>query len=156
MKMKLNLLYLPVVFLLTASSLWAQVEPVDKDNVAIGGYDVVAYFSGAAVKGDPSVSAMHQGITYHFSSIENRKKFMKDPTAFLPQYGGYCAWGVAEKSSKFPVDPETFKVTDGKLYLFFNGPFNGSTFNSLDQWNANETELLKKGDENWQQLSASH
>ncbi|WP_040496679.1 YHS domain-containing (seleno)protein [Fulvivirga imtechensis] len=140
-----------VALLITQISL-AQVAPVDENNLAVGGYDVVAYFSGKATKGKAAVSVVHKGATYHFSSKENKAAFRKNPEAYLPQYGGYCAWGVAEKSSKFPVDPETFKVLDGKLYLFFNGPFNGSTFNSLEPWNANEAELLTKADNNWPKI----
>ncbi|MDG1871761.1 MAG: YHS domain protein, partial [Flavobacterium sp.] len=60
-----------------------------------------------------------------------------------------CAWGVAEKDSKFSINPETFKVVDNKLYLFFNGDLNGTTVNTLDIWNKDESKYLSKIDSKW-------
>jgi len=137
------------IALLISSVCFAQIDPIDKNGLAIGGYDVVAYFSNTATKGSAKYAIQHEEATYHFSSKENQQKFKKDPAKYLPQFGGYCAWGVAEKSSKFPINPETFDVVDGKLYLFFNGPFKGSTFNSLDPWSAQTTKLTRAAHENW-------
>lgn len=147
--MKTKLIVPFIVTLLAAQIGLAQIAPVNAENLAIGGYDVVSYFSDKAVKGNTAITTEYEGVVYRFSSKENQAAFNRNPKAFIPQYGGYCAWGVAEKSSKFPIDPETFKVVDGKLYLFFNGPFNGDNFNSLDHWNANEAELLSKSEKNW-------
>ncbi len=138
-----------VLFLAIFSTLQAQVAPIDDNGLAIGGYDVVAYFSGTAAQGSEAYKTEHNKVTYHFASKENLEAFKANPTQYLPQFDGYCAWGVAAKDSKFPINPETFDIVDGKLYLFFNGPFDGENFNTLTPWNAETTKLIKEGHANW-------
>lgn len=138
-----------IVLLTFVSSVYAQVDPVDKNGLAIGGYDVVAYFSNKAVKGNAKITASYNKATYQFSSTANRDAFEKNPTKYLPQFDGYCAWGVCEKTAKYPINPETFQVADGKLYLFYNGPLNGSNFNAHEAWKTDEKTLLKAADANW-------
>src|SRR5690242_18952901 len=76
-------------------SVCAQVDPVGKDHVAIGGYDVVSYFKpGKATRGNPAIQATHNSVIYYFSSEENRQAFVKEPEKYLPQYDGYCALAV--------------------------------------------------------------
>ncbi len=141
------------VFIVTISTtLTAQIAPIDDNGLAIGGYDLVAYFSGEAQKGSEVYKTKYNKATYLFSSKENLEIFKKNPTQYLPQYDGYCAWGVGEKNTKFPINPETFDIVDGKLYLFFNGPFKGKTFNTLLPWNANTSSLIVKADKNWKKL----
>lgn len=127
----------------------AQIPPVDNNGLAIGGYDVVSYFSGEAKKGFKSFSSTYKGVSYYFFTKENRAAFNKSPEKYLPQFDGFCAWGVGAKSAKFPIDPESFDIVDGKLYLFFNAPFNGERFNTILDWNARTTELKKAADANW-------
>lgn len=123
---------------------------LDKNNVALQGYDAVSYLNdNKAIKGSADFSSVHDGATYYFSSKENKDAFDNNPEKYMPQCGGWCAWGVAEKNKKFPINPETFKVIDGKLYLFFNAPLNGEIFNSIKPWNENEAILLPKVDLNW-------
>lgn len=151
----------PIKYLLFALTLGitsmavAQIEPIDTGGLAIGGYDVVAYFSGQAEKGSSNYSVKHDGGTYYFTKEANRIAFKAAPTKYLPQFDGYCAWGVGAKGTKFPINPETFDIIDGKLYLFFNGPFNGETFNSLEPWNEETTALLNKANNNWEKVSKS-
>ncbi|PZR39091.1 MAG: YHS domain protein [Azospira oryzae] len=143
--------------LLITTSLSAQVEPVGKDKVAIGGYDVVAYFNtGKATKGNASISSTNNGILYYFASAENKDAFVKNPDAYLPQYDGYCALAVGAQNKKVSINPEAFKITDGKLYLFFNGelPLSRKKFNSIEPWNRDEDALIKKADANWPALKA--
>lgn len=122
----------------------AQVEPVDKNKLAIGGYDVVSYFTPQkATKGDKKFATEYNGVNYYFANAKNQKAFKANPTKYLPQCDGYCAWGVSEKNAKFPINPLTYKVVDGKLYLFFNGDNNGTQFNSLTEWNKDEKKHLK-------------
>jgi hypothetical protein len=129
----------------------AQVDPVDKDGLAIGGYDVVAYFeSNKAVKGHDDLAAVFNNARYYFSSEKNLALFQSAPEKYLPQYEGYCALAVGTTGKKISINPEYFKVTDGKLYLFFNGrSFSGTTFNSLEPWLKDESMLIKKADEMW-------
>ncbi len=115
-------------------------------NLAIQGYDPVAYFKqNAAVKGSKDLAVFHQGATYNFSSAANKEAFKKDPAQYEPQYGGWCAYAMGSKGEKVPIDPKTFKITNGKLYLFYNKFFN----NTLTDWNKDETDLMNKANVNW-------
>ena len=136
-----------------STSIQAQIPPVDDNGLAIGGYDVVAYFSGEAQQGSAIHTAKYDGVTYQFASAENLAAFEASPTDYLPQFDGYCAWGVGAQEAKFPINPETFDIIDGKLYLFFNGPFDGEPFNTLLPWNAETTELREAAHTNWVKVS---
>jgi len=110
-------------------------------NVAIQGYDPVTYFKeNKAVKGKIELSVSYQGITYYFSSEENKDLFVKNPAAYEPQYGGWCAYAMGKSGEKVEIDPSTFKILNGKLYLFFNKYFN----NTLKSWNKDEASLRTK------------
>ncbi len=148
----LKLILSLVIILAISNSANAQIAPVDDNKVAIGGYDVVSYFSGEAKRGFESFSAQNNGVTYYFHTKANRATFKKSPNKYLPQFGGFCAWGVGAKSAKFPIDPESYDIKDGKLYLFFNAPFNGKQFSTILNWNARTTELHKAAHKNWQKV----
>lgn len=129
------------------------VDPVDKNKIANGGYDMVAYFTdNAAIKGNAQYTVEYKGAKYQFASSEHLSLFKSSPEKYLPVCDGYCAWGVAEKGRRVPVNPQTYKIVDGKLYLFFNGDFNGSPFNTLEEWNKNEKELLTELPVKWAKL----
>lgn len=84
---------------------------------AVGGYDVVSYFGETeAVKGSGFHTVEFENQSYLFSSKENKEKFEKNPEKYLPQFGGWCAYGVSV-GKKFYVDPTVFEIVDGKLYL---------------------------------------
>ncbi|KZL06698.1 YHS domain protein [Pseudovibrio axinellae] len=88
-----------------------------EDGYAIKGTDPVAYFvDGKPVPGKKEYSTQYQGVTWLFSSAENRDKFQQDPAKYAPQYGGWCATGVSF-GLKIPIQPEQWKIVDGKLYL---------------------------------------
>jgi YHS domain-containing protein len=117
--------------------------------VAIQGYDPVAYFKqNKAVKGNSQFAASYEGITYYFSSTENKEAFAKSPASYEPQYGGWCAFAMGNSGEKVEIDPSTFKILNGKLYLFYNKFFN----NTLKSWNKDETNLRTKADANWQKI----
>ena len=116
-------------------------------KIGIQGYDPVAYFTqNVAVKGKADFSFEFSGIKYLFSSKQNLDLFKSIPEKYEPQYGGWCAYAMGNDGSKVEVDPETFKILDGKLYLFYNFYFN----NTLKKWNADENVLKKNADNNWQ------
>lgn len=120
-----------------------------ENGLAIQGYDPVAYFTnGEAIAGKRELSTTYQDVTYYFSSAENKAAFIEDPRKFEPQYGGWCAYAMGTDGSKVKVDPETFKIIDGKLYLFYNFFFN----NTLKSWNKEEEQLKSKADKNWSLL----
>jgi YHS domain-containing protein len=92
----------------------------DEQGIALHGYDPVAYFTvGAPTKGNASFTAKYEGASYFFASAENLKKFKANPAAFAPQFGGFCAMGVALEK-KLDGDPAVWKIVDGKLYLNVN------------------------------------
>lgn len=120
---------------------------LSKSGLAINGYDPVAYFKyNKAVQGKKEFGVSHQGAVYYFSSAENKDAFLKNPGTYEPQYGGWCAYAMGKNGDKVNVDPETFKIVDGKLFLFYNRFFN----NTLTSWNKDETNLKTKADINWQ------
>lgn len=119
------------------------------NDVAISGHDPVAYFTqNKAVKGKKDFAVSHQGILYYFFSVENKEEFKKNPSKYEPEYGGWCAFAMGDYGEKVGVDPETFKIVNGKLYLFYNKFFN----NTLKSWNKDEANLKTKGDANWKKI----
>jgi YHS domain-containing protein len=105
------------------SPVLAKQPPVSTDvrsNVATGGYDVVAYFmDGEPVKGSEDFVTRYNGATWYFASAAHRDAFIANPAAYVPQYGGYCAFAVS-KGYTAPSDPNAWKIVDGKLYLNYN------------------------------------
>jgi len=120
-----------------------------ESKVAIQGYDPVAYFAQKkAVKGKSSIAASFEGVTYYFSTTANKEAFAKNPAAYEPQYGGWCAYAMGANGEKVEINPETFKIVDGKLNLYYNAFFN----NTLKSWNKDEVNLKKKADANWKKI----
>ncbi len=118
-------------------------------GLAIKGYDPVAYFvQGKAIKGDKQIVASAEGVLYYFSSAANKELFLKDYKKYEPQYGGWCAYAMGANNEKVEIDPETFKILDGKLYLFYHTWVN----NTLNKWNKDESTLKPKADANWQAI----
>jgi YHS domain-containing protein len=131
-----------------ASALRKKAFNLEK-GIAVQGYDPVAYFTSAkAVKGSKDLSVTFEGATYYFSSEENKEAFKKNATGYEPQYGGWCAYAMGHDGSKVEIDPETFKIIDNKLYLYYNKYFN----NTLKAWNKDETNLKSHADANWQKI----
>ena len=142
-----------ILFFAFATSILAQTN-ADKrvkgfnlnKTVALSGHDPVAYFKQSkAVEGKKEFAATFEGVTYYFSSASNKETFLKSPSFYEPQYGGWCAYAMGSSGEKVEVDPETFKIIDNKLYLFYNAYFN----NTLKSWNKDEINLKRKADVNW-------
>jgi YHS domain-containing protein len=122
---------------------------VAKSGFVIDGYDPVAYqVQKKAIKGDPSLALIYKGLKYAFSSASNRDLFRSNPSKYEPAYGGWCAYAMGYSGEKVEVDPETFKVIDGKTYLFYNFYFN----NTLKSWNKDEKNLQLKANQNWMKI----
>jgi YHS domain-containing protein len=123
---------------------------VTANRVAIKGYDPVSYFTeNAAREGKESVSYIYDGITYRFANQQHLDAFKLDPERYKPQYGGWCAYAMGASGEKVDIDPATFKLLNGKLYLFYNRFFN----NTKKSWDKDETNLKKRADANWQKIS---
>jgi len=132
---------------------YAQKVNTNDKKVANSGYDVVNYFTtNTAARGSADNSTEHNGATYYFVSAENLKAFKAEPNKYLPQFDGYCAFAVAKMNHKMPVNPETFRIDDGKLYLFYNDFWEGKPFNTIVSWLDNEEELEKMAASNWKTL----
>lgn len=131
-------------------SVTTRIKEFNLDNkVAIQGYDPVAYFKqNKAVKGKKEISASNEGIVYYFANQVDKELFLKAPAIYEPQYGGWCSYAMGATGEKVEIDPQTFKITDGKLNLFYNAYFN----NTLKSWNKDEINLRKKADVNWKKF----
>lgn len=110
--------------------------------LAIHGYDAVAYFTdGKARRGRADLSTVWNGAAYRFSSEENLQAFRKAPEKYAPQFGGFCAYGVAV-GKKFDGDPELFRIVDGKLYFNLNPEI-------VKAWEKDLEQNIAKGDQQW-------
>jgi YHS domain-containing protein len=117
----------------------------DAMGLMIRGYDPVAYFTeGRPVPGNPDISVEYGGGKYLFSSTKNRDTFQADPDKYVPQYGGYCAFGVFE-GKKFDVDPASWRIVDGKLYLNLNPVV-------LGMWSKDTDRYLQEAEKNWPKI----
>ncbi|MCB2112511.1 MAG: YHS domain-containing protein [Parvularculaceae bacterium] len=111
-------------------------------NLAVGGYDVVAYFDdGAAVKGAKDFSYDYEGAVWRFTSEDNLERFKMNPAAFEPQYGGYCAWAVSQGYTA-SANPENWTIHGGKLYLNYDDRVQAD-------WLKDPDGFIAKADRNW-------
>jgi YHS domain-containing protein len=145
------------LFVVAYLSLTAAAQSISKrtasfnleSNLAIQGYDPVAYFmQKKAIEGKSNLTTTYDGIIYHFSSKDNKDLFLKNPASFEPQYSVWCAYAMGSSGEQVEIDPKTFKLIDNKLYLFYNAFFN----NTLKSWNKDEINLKKKADLNWKKF----
>ncbi len=117
-------------------------EYFERDGAAIGGYDPVAYFTDRKpAKGSPEFQSTYKGSTFYFISATNRDAFVADPAKFAPQYGGFCAYGMA-KGYKAAIEPAAFTVVGDKLYLNYSRAVRAI-------WALDIHSYVKKADHNW-------
>ncbi len=123
---------------------------IDDSKIALQGYSPVSYLDlGSAQKGLKEFKSTQDGVNYYFTSKEQKSKFDASPAKYLPQYGGYCAFGVSV-GAKFRVDPNKFVVKDGKYFLFLNDV----EVDACQLWkDGNHEKLVAKADANWTDLS---
>jgi len=115
----------------------------DDDRLMLRGNDPVAYHTvGKPLKGDPAIKATHDDLTYRFASAANKNEFLADPERYVPAFGGYCASG-AHYALKARIGADTFKIVDGRLYLF------GSP-RSRRHWEMDQTDNIKLGEWYWE------
>lgn len=137
-----------LAFTVTAVTTFA-VEPVNSNwrGLAIKGYDPVAYFdAGKPIEGSSDFETKWEGATWRFASAANRDKFVKEPAKYAPQYGGYCAWAVSQGYTA-DIDPEAWKIVDGKLYLNYSPKVQS-------KWALDVPGNIAKADANWPGLVA--
>lgn len=148
--MKLKAIVAPIALLVTVILLsWSYQTKQDskpeffsKNNMAIAGYDVVAFFTeGKPVLGNEQISLKYKSANWFFANNDNLAKFKANPELYLPQYGGYCAFGMS-KGYKAPIEVDTWTIDNGKLYFNYNMKVKQS-------WVKNQQEFIQKADENW-------
>lgn len=137
---------LSAVFMLAQYSHAADAEIYShKKRGAIGGADVVAYYSlekgDDAVRGDKNIAYEYKGATWYFSTEANRDLFKQDPEKYIPQYGGYCAYAVALGQTQ-SISPDYWHIIDGKLYLNYN-------FFADFSWRKDKPGYIAQADEQW-------
>lgn len=138
----LGLLAAYPAFGLANPALAASPEVFSKDGLAIGGTDPVAYFrQGAAVQGQIDYALMWHGATWAFASAANMEAFEMNPDAFAPQFGGYCAYALAQGALVSTV-PEAWTVHQDRLYLNFS-------LSVRDEWSADIPGFLALAAKNW-------
>lgn len=146
-----------LVAFLFVTTLFAQdkmANNIDNSNIALQGYSPVSYLDlGLAQKGNKSFKSEYQKVIYYFTSAEQKSTFEKSPEKYLPQYGGFCAFGCYA-GAKFRVDPNKFLVKDGKYYLYLNNV----ELDAKQLWLAekNHNKLKNIADDNWKKLSKTH
>jgi YHS domain-containing protein len=122
---------------------------VDSKGVILRGYDVVAYFrQGKPLKGNPTIESTYQGVTYLFASAANKADFDKDPAKYVPRYGGFCAYGVANGVISGLEGADAFTVYKGKLYL-------GGNQDALKSFKTNIDDNIEKADAYWREVTGS-
>ena len=136
--------------LLIAPAPAAALDPVNETlfgGVAVEGYDPVAYFTeGGPVEGSRQFEHAWQGATWRFASAAHRDLFAADPAKYAPQYGGYCAYAVA-RGYTAEIDPEAWRIVDGKLYLNYDREVQ-------KLWEADLAGHVRAADANWPKLVA--
>jgi len=113
-----------------------------RNGFAIDGYDTVAYFTqNDAIAGNADFIAQYKGANWIFASAENRDKFISTPEKYAPQYEGYCAYAAAQ-GSVAKIEPDQWKIVEGKLYLNYN-------FLIKVRWEASQDDFIKDGNAKW-------
>ena len=126
-----------------SAGLTAQGAPL-----ALRGYDPVSYFEdGEPRMGTAEHSAVHEGVTYRFATKKNLRTFEANPDRYLPEYGGFCAYGVSV-GAKFDGDPLVWKIVDGKLYLNLNPEIQKA-------WNEDVSGAIRKADGHWPKIRSA-
>ncbi|MGH1403294.1 MAG: YHS domain-containing (seleno)protein [Alphaproteobacteria bacterium] len=122
----------------------AQAEVVHS-TVGVQGYDLTSYHTGSKpLPGNGNHVVMHEGVNYLFANDANRQAFEKNPTKYLPAYGGYCAYGVSV-GKKFIGDPNVWEIVDGQLYLNLDNKIKGI-------WSKDISGNISKANANWPEI----
>jgi YHS domain-containing protein len=143
----MNKILLVLSFLLAATTVDADTLQYATDRGAIDGYDTVSYFTnGRPERGNPNITAEWNGVEWHFVSQEHRDAFIENPQKYAPEYGGFCALGMAH-GGDVPTNPEAWTIWNGKLYL-----------NMIDEvrttWLYSPDKLIERAGRKWQAINS--
>lgn len=147
---KITILAIVMIFTTLTFAQNKMANNIDDSKIALQGYSPVSYLDlGIAQKGLKEYKSTHNGLAYYFTSKEQKKTFETNPSKYLPQYGGFCAFGVSV-GAKFRIDPNKFVVKHGKYYLFLYD----LEVDAQQLWlYGNHKELVTKANSNWTKLS---
>ena len=138
-----------IAFLLIAGVVVAQSDDVRAKNfnikkgAAIEGFDPVSYFGNKPAEGKAEFTWAYKGVTYWFATAANRDAFKSSPGKYEPAFGGWCAYAMGESGEKVKIDPETYKIQEGKLYLFFNFLYHPSAFAQIRFEDQGEAKIVR-------------
>ncbi|MEX0360533.1 MAG: YHS domain-containing (seleno)protein [Allomuricauda sp.] len=150
----ISLLMLAMVTVNMAVAQDKKANNIDNSNIALQGYSPVSYLDlGIAQKGLKEFKSEHEKVVYYFTNAEQKKKFDSNPGKYMPQYGGYCAFGVYA-GAKFRPDPNKFIVKDGKYFLYLYN----IELDAQQLWLAenNHKKLVSKANTNWSKLKNTY
>lgn len=134
-----------IVFIIHSHNALAQSDVFATKEGAISGYDAVAYFSeNKPVEGEKENTFIWKGEKWYFSTPANLATFKSNPEKYTPQFGGYCAYGVAD-GHKAKTDPQAWTILDGKLYLNYSKEV-------LQLWRKDQKNYIIKANENWAEV----
>ena len=122
------------------------------ESIGLAGFDPVSYFpegGSRPLRGLIGIASTHDGVTYRFATRENLEIFRKSPEKYLPAYGGWCAWAAGELGKRVDVDPESFEIKAGRLFVFYRDP----SLDTRTMWQKDADGLIRKADTNWPQLA---
>jgi len=147
-KLILSLIVATLALPLFAQTASKSLLNLDKTGVAIQSYDPVAFFTDhKPMKGDQKFLLKHDGAIYFFASKEHKDLFKADPAKYMPEFGGYCAYGVS-RNKLVEIDVNAFQIVDGKLLLQYSkgvrDDFNKDPKGNLVKAAANWVGLLEK------------
>ncbi len=145
-----------VLFSISLSHAFGQSKTeynIDNSNVALNGFSPVSYLDlGLAQRGVRTHKSTYDDVIYYFTNEEQKAKFDKDPERYLPQFGGYCAFGIYV-GAKFRTDPNKFLVKDDQYFLFLND----LEVDAKQLWMAEDHEsLATEAQRNWKKLRATY
>lgn len=131
-------------------------ENLSDGGLALDGYDPVSYFDSGPVRGRPELTARHDGIRYRFANRANRERFLAAPESFVPRYGGWCAYGLGMDEAemgvaaeRYPVEPESYEIIEGELYLFYRSPL----IDGRELWRRDPDRFRRRAEETWRALN---
>ncbi len=122
------------------------------EAVGLVGYDPVSYFpegGSKPLKGLISISTEYVGVTYRFATEEHKAAFLKNPSKYVPAYGGWCAWAVGQLGKRVDVDPQSYLLRNGRLLVFYRDP----SLDTRAMFLENPEELYRKAEANWPALA---
>lgn len=137
-------LVLTTLIIFCGSALADFAKNLTEQGVAVAGYDVTSYFEDKPTPGNKAYAHKHEGANYWFSSRSSMEKFIENPEKYVPEYGGYCAYGV-RVGKKFDIEPTAYRVVDNRLYVLLN-------LATRELWEQDREKNIEIGNQLWSKI----